>query len=144
MLVASLVALYFGVGVLAAVAGPAGSDIREEYRGVLATPNVYFQDEGNGLPVGPDDRRRPPLARPRSLRGRVGRGERRRREPNLFDLIDTMGKNGTEQDHILGAVGEFGLSPASPIPTRSIIGNMAYLARLRTASGERVVYARRR
>ena len=40
MLIASLVALYFGVGAKAAVAGPAGSDIREEYLGVLAAPGV--------------------------------------------------------------------------------------------------------
>ena len=40
MLIASLVALYFGIGAIAAVAGPAGSDIREEYLGVLAAPGV--------------------------------------------------------------------------------------------------------
>ena len=41
MLIASLVALYFGVGAKAAVARTVGSDIREEYLGVLAAPGGW-------------------------------------------------------------------------------------------------------
>ena len=142
MLIASLVALYFAIGAIAAVAGPAGSDIREEYLGVLAAPGVSKAKAMayRAILMSAVILLWPILA---PSAAKAAAEKRRRREPNLFELIDAMGQDGTDQDWIPGAVGKFGLSAANPIPTRSIIGSRAYLARLRTASGELVVCTRR-
>ena len=142
MLVASLIALYFGVGVLASAAGPAGSDIHNEYLGVLTTRGVSKSKAiiYRAILMAAVVLLWPVLV-PSAAKAVAER--RRGKEPSLFELFDAKGQDGTDQDRIPGAASPFGLSPANPIPTRSILGSRVYLARLRTGSGDRVVYTRR-
>jgi hypothetical protein len=142
MSLASIVALYLAIGAAASVVGPAGADIRDQHAKALAVPGI-------------------PRTKAMVLRAilmaavvllwpvlvpsaaKAVSAKQRQREPGLFELIGAMGQDGTDQDCIPGAVGPFGLCAENPIPTCSILGSTAYLARLRTDSGKRIAYSRR-
>jgi len=50
--------------------------------------------------------------------------------------------NGCFTDEMPDAYGEFGLEPTNPVPVRGIIGNRAYLGKLRTADGQPITWTR--
>jgi hypothetical protein len=113
MLVPSLDALYFSLGVLCSVAGPAASDIRDEYCRVLATPDVSRTKAMafRALLMSAVVIFWPVLV---PSAAKAVAEKRRRQEPNLFEQIDAMGQDGTHQDCVPGAVGDLGFSPANP------------------------------
>ncbi len=57
------------------------------------------------------------------------------------DMRLMMGQN-PPSDEIPGAVGTFGYSPTNPIPVNGPIGEIAYLSKLRTNGGERLLFHR--
>lgn len=60
----------------------------------------------------------------------------------LSEALASMYGPAHHADQVPGGEGEFGHAPTNPIPTRSRMESMRYLARLRLASGERVLYRR--
>lgn len=51
-------------------------------------------------------------------------------------------KGGVSCDVVPGASGRFGFEPSNPIPVNGAIGELAYLSRLESASGERLLFHR--
>lgn len=51
-------------------------------------------------------------------------------------------EDGVPCDTVPGATGRFGLEPGNPIPVNGAIGELAYLSRLETAQGERLLFHR--
>ena len=49
-------------------------------------------------------------------------------------------EDGIDGDEMPNAQGEFGLTPSNPIPCKTVFGSTAYLGRLRTLEGKKVVY----
>jgi hypothetical protein len=60
----------------------------------------------------------------------------------LLDLLAQTNDDGTDLDTIPDGYGEFGLDVTNPIPVNTLLGNIAYLGRLRTLAGEKVQYER--
>jgi hypothetical protein len=60
----------------------------------------------------------------------------------MYKLLHDLNKNGTEMDTIPDGYGEFGYDLTNPIPVNTILGNTAYLAKLRTLDGVKVTYNR--
>lgn len=60
----------------------------------------------------------------------------------LPDPIAQAIKGGVACDVIPGATGKFGLEPGNPIPVNGAIGELAYLSRLETSQGERLLFHR--
>lgn len=53
-----------------------------------------------------------------------------------------MCEDGVDADELPNAEGEFGTIPSSPIPCNTVFGSTAYLGRLRTPDGTKVIYQR--
>lgn len=60
----------------------------------------------------------------------------------LFDAMDAMSADGVDADELPSGKGDFGKTADNPIPTRTVFGSTAYLARLRAPDGTKVQYAR--
>lgn len=60
----------------------------------------------------------------------------------LPDPMAQVIKGGLACDVIPGASGPFGFDPRNPIPVNGAIGELAYLSRLETAQGERLLFHR--
>lgn len=60
----------------------------------------------------------------------------------MYELMHNLNKNGTDLDTIPNGYGEFGYDLTNPIPVNTILGNTAYLAKLRTLDGVKVTYNR--
>ncbi len=60
----------------------------------------------------------------------------------LPDPIAQAIKSGIACDVLPGATGKFGLEPGNPIPVNGAIGELAYLSRLETSQGERLLFHR--
>jgi hypothetical protein len=60
----------------------------------------------------------------------------------LPDLIQDLIKDGVSCDSVPGASGQFGFSETNPIPVNGAIGELAYLSKLETLSGERLFFHR--
>lgn len=60
----------------------------------------------------------------------------------LYEAMATLSAQGCDTDEIPGATGEFGYIVSNPIPTKTTFGSTSYLARLQTATGEKVQYER--
>ena len=60
----------------------------------------------------------------------------------VCELQKKIMAQGTEQDVMPEGTGEFGLEATNPIPTFTTMGNIAYLGKLRTMKGTKVLYER--
>lgn len=60
----------------------------------------------------------------------------------VSDLRAEKIKNGASIDQLPNGIGEFGLEEGNPIPVNGAIGELAYLSRLETAQGERLLFHR--
>lgn len=70
----------------------------------------------------------------RANASRMMKGEDGALPSDLLDQCDELGKiwaMGTTDDHIMGGVGDFGMSANNPIPTVCVKGSNVYLSRLR-------------
>ena len=56
--------------------------------------------------------------------------------------LQTLNKDGTEEDVMPEGYGEFGLEVTNPIPTNTVFGSYFYLGRLRTMDGKKIEYNR--
>lgn len=65
-----------------------------------------------------------------------------RQQKELFDAMSLMCEDGVDADEMPNGRGEFGMTPSNPIPCKTIFGSTAYLGRLRTPQGTKVVYER--
>lgn len=61
---------------------------------------------------------------------------------NLVDAMSELNNNATAEDIMPEGYGEFGHDLTNPIPVNSIMGNIAYLGKLRTLDGDRIQYNR--
>jgi hypothetical protein len=61
---------------------------------------------------------------------------------SLFEALSQLNEGGTDEDTIPAGYGEFGHEATNPIPVNTVMGNMAYLRKLRTLDGEKVQYER--
>ena len=59
-------------------------------------------------------------------------------EPDLLKLVLA----GDDCDEVQGAHGIFGFVPSNPIPVNGVLGELAYLSKLRTENGERLFFQR--
>ena len=60
----------------------------------------------------------------------------------LQQMQNAMGTDATQNGMIPDGYGEFGLVATNPIPVKGTMGEIAYLARLRTERGVKVAYKR--
>lgn len=60
----------------------------------------------------------------------------------LFDAMSMMCEDGCETDEIPNGYGEFGHDITNPIPTRTVLGNIGYLTKLKSSDGEDLVFDR--
>lgn len=60
----------------------------------------------------------------------------------LFSLLESLNKDGTDKDVMPEGVGEFGLDITNPIPVNTIFGSNAYLGKLLTTNGSGIEYER--
>lgn len=60
----------------------------------------------------------------------------------LSDAMSLMCKDGVDADEMPNGRAEFGMTPSNPIPCKTVFGSTAYLSRLRTPDGTKVVYER--
>jgi len=63
-------------------------------------------------------------------------------QKSLFDAMSLMCEDGVDIDVIPRGLGAFGLVSSNPIPCKTIHGSIAYLARLRTLDGIKIIYQR--
>jgi hypothetical protein len=63
-------------------------------------------------------------------------------QKELFEAMSLMCEDGVDLDEMPNGRGEFGMTPSNPIPCKTVFGSTAYLGRLRTADGTKVVYER--
>ncbi len=71
-------------------------------------------------------------------------------EPDLEDSLDMLGMlhqalsddGGVDADELPNGYGRFGLDVSNPIPCKTLLGSMAYLERLHTIDGAKVVAER--
>lgn len=66
-----------------------------------------------------------------------------KQQKELYELMSRQCEDGVDADEIPHGTGEFGMSPANPIPCHTIFGSTAYLGRLRTLDGLKVNYVRK-
>jgi hypothetical protein len=66
-----------------------------------------------------------------------------KKQNDLFEAMSLMCEDGVDADEMPNGRGEFGLVPSNPIPCKTVFGSTAYLARLRTPEGIKVVYTRK-
>lgn len=60
----------------------------------------------------------------------------------IYKIMHSINEAGTDQNTIPNGYGEFGFDVTNPIPVNTILGNTAYLGRLRTLDGIKVTYER--
>jgi hypothetical protein len=65
-----------------------------------------------------------------------------REQRELFEMMSLMCEDGIDADEMPNGRGEFGLTASNPVPCKTIFGSTAYLGRLRTLDGTKVVYER--
>jgi hypothetical protein len=66
-----------------------------------------------------------------------------RQQREMFEAMSRLcEQEGLDVDELPNARGEFGLEPSNPIPCKTVFGSTAYLARLRTPDGVKVMYER--
>lgn len=63
-------------------------------------------------------------------------------QKKMFELMSAMCADGVDADEMPNGSGEFGMDPSNPVPCKTIFGSTAYLGRLRTLDGVKVVYDR--
>lgn len=129
---------YLCIGCLATFVGPAAKDIREEYQDVVGDHPIKARVFVAALVLAMAILW--PVLLPSAVKTVARR--KQRESSNLFALMGALADNGTDQDMVLGASGEFGLTVTNPIPTRTPMGSKAYLDRLRTVSGEEISWSR--
>ncbi len=60
----------------------------------------------------------------------------------LFDAMNPLCKDGVDADEMPNGKGEFGLVRTNPIPTKTVVGSIAYLNGLRGLDGAKIEYKR--
>lgn len=137
-MILAIVTGYLCVGCLAAFIGPAAKDIRREYQDVAGDHRIKARFFVAALVLGMA------ILWPVLLPSAVKTVARRKQceSSNLIALMGALANNGTDQDMIPGASGQFGLTVTNPIPTRTPMGSKVYLDRLRTVSGEEISWSR--
>jgi hypothetical protein len=60
----------------------------------------------------------------------------------LSEAMSLMCEDGVDADELPNGEGEFGTTASNPIPCNTVFGSTAYLGRLRTHDGTKVVYER--
>ena len=60
----------------------------------------------------------------------------------VFEALSLLCEDGCDADEIPSAEGEFGLDVGNPITTKTPMGSISYLARLRAPDGAKVAYQR--
>jgi hypothetical protein len=60
----------------------------------------------------------------------------------LFELMQRMNEDGTNEDEIPEGYGEFGYELTNPIPVNTAFGSASYLTKLKTLSNQKVSYER--
>lgn len=134
-----IAAVYLGIGLLATFVGPCARSLNEEIARDAGQPRIkvfLFRVLVTFSVV-----ILWPILIPSAAKSLAQIEERKRN--SLFYLMDEFcGADGTDQDQIPGAVGEFGLNSANPVPTHTPLGSESYLRRLRTAAGEPITFSR--
>jgi len=65
-----------------------------------------------------------------------------KQQKELFDAMHLLCEDGVDADELPNGHGEFGLAATNPIPCKTVFGSIAYLGKLRTPDGTKVVYER--
>lgn len=82
-------------------------------------------------------------SKPKSAWDRLNSNPEFKKMKELYEIMNDLNTDGTDQDIIPEGIGEFGYDGTNPIPVNTIFGNTAYLGRLRTLNGIKVRYERR-
>ena len=83
-----------------------------------------------------------PKEKPKSIMDKLNEDPKFKEMQELFEAMSMLNEGGTEEDTIPDGYGEFGYDVTNPIPVNTVMGNMAYLGKLRTLDGEKVQYER--
>jgi len=81
--------------------------------------------------------------KPKSAWETLNRNPEFKKMKELYEILNKGNEEGTDQDIIPEGIGEFGYDVTNPIPVNTILGNTAYLGRLRTLNDIKVRYERR-
>ncbi len=138
-MIAWIVLGYLAIGFIVALVGPAAESIDEEHQ--KARSEFPSKAQALRLLLVLGMMALWPVLFPSAVISR--RREKHRNASNLFVLLGELSKDGTNEDVIPGAVGEFGLTPTNPVPTHTPLGSVAYLRSLRTTSGGGLTWSRR-
>ena len=60
----------------------------------------------------------------------------------LFEMMEKLNVDGTDQEVMPGGYGEFGYEATNPIPVNTVYGSISYLGKLRTLNGTKIQYER--
>jgi hypothetical protein len=80
--------------------------------------------------------------RPKTVLDAVNANPLFQQQKKLYDAMSVMCADGVDADEMPGGRGEFGMTAANPIPCKTVFGSIAYLGRLRTSEGVKIVYKR--
>jgi hypothetical protein len=83
-----------------------------------------------------------PKEKPKSVMDKLNENPEFREMKGLFEAMQKLNEEGTDQNVMPDGYGEFGHDVSNPIPVNTVMGSIAYLGRLRTMDGIKVQYER--
>ena len=80
--------------------------------------------------------------KPKSVLDALNENPLFKQQKEIYEAMSLMCEDGIDADEMPNGQGEFGATPANPIPCKTVFGSTSYLARLRTPDGVKVTYNR--
>lgn len=79
---------------------------------------------------------------PKSIMDELNANPKFQEMKGLFEIMQSMNEDGTDEDEIPEGYGEFGYELTNPIPVNTTFGSTSYLAKLKTMNNLKVTYER--
>jgi hypothetical protein len=79
---------------------------------------------------------------PSSIMDRLNANSKFQEMKGLFEIMQSMNEDGTDEDEIPEGYGEFGYVLSNPIPVNTTFGSISYLEKLKTVNNIKVSYER--
>ena len=85
---------------------------------------------------------KPTKKQPKSIMDELNANPKFQEMKGLFEIMQSMNEDGTDEDEIPEGYGEFGYELTNPIPVNTTFGSTSYLAKLKTMNNQKVSYDR--
>ena len=85
---------------------------------------------------------KPTKKQPKSIMDELNANPKFQEMKGLFEIMQSMNEDGTDEDEIPEGYGEFGYELTNPIPVNTTFGSTSYLAKLKTMNNLKVTYER--